>query len=45
MWQSDLVYTKESVLPVCENPYQPNKGVLQKQEEFENLRNYALSET
>jgi len=26
MWQSDLVYTIESVLPVCDKPYQMNNG-------------------
>ena len=26
--QSDLVNTKESVLPVCDKPYHTNKGIL-----------------
>jgi len=25
-WQSDLVYTIESVLPVCDQPYHMNNG-------------------
>jgi len=25
-WQSDLVHTIESVLPVCDNPYDMNNG-------------------
>jgi len=41
-WQSDLVYTKESVLPVCDKPYHTNNWILQKGEEIEVLRNCAL---
>ena len=39
-WHSDLVNTKESLLPVCDKPYY--KGILQKGKEIEKLRNYAL---
>ena len=42
-WKSDLVNTKESVLPVCDIPYQMNKGKVQKGEEIKVLRNCALS--
>jgi len=41
-WQSDLVNTKESVLPVCDKPYQTNKRKIQKREEIEVLQSYAL---
>jgi len=33
-WQPDLVNTKESVLPVCDEPYYTNKGKQQKGEEI-----------
>jgi len=39
-WQSDIVYTKESVLPVCDKPYHTNKRKVQKRERI--LRNCAL---
>jgi len=42
-WQSDLVDTKQSVLPVCDKTYHMNKGILQKGDEIENLPNKALS--
>jgi len=29
MWQFDLVYTIESVLPVCDKPYHMNNGCQQ----------------
>jgi len=41
-WQSDLVNTKESIIPVCDKPYHTNKIILQKWEAIEKLRNYAL---
>jgi len=41
-WQSDLVYTKESILPVCDKPYHTNKNTAQNDEEIESLRNYAF---
>jgi len=44
-WLSDLVNTKESILPVCDKPYYTNNGISHKWEELENLRNYALSST
>jgi len=40
--KSDLVNTKESILPVCDKPYHTNNRILQKWEELEKLRNYAL---
>jgi len=40
--QSDLEYTKQSVIPVCDQLYHTNKGKLQKMEEIDVLRNYAL---
>jgi len=43
--QSDLINTKESILPICDNPYHTNKGILQKWEQLENLRNYAFLKT
>jgi len=33
---------KEIILDVCDKPYHKNKGILQKWEKFEHLRNYAL---
>jgi len=44
-WQSDLVNTIESELPVCDKPYYTNKGILEKGEEIEYVRNYALMHT
>jgi len=41
-WQSDLVNIKESVLPLCDKHHHTNKGILQKVEEIENLRNSAV---
>jgi len=41
-WQSDLVNTKESVLPVCDKPFYMNKRKVQKGDEIEALRNCAL---
>jgi len=41
--QSDLVNTRESVHPVCDQPYYTNKGKVQKGEKIEVFRNYALS--
>jgi len=40
---SDLVNTKESVLPVCNKPYHTNKRNIQKGEETKDMRNYAFS--
>jgi len=40
--QSDLVNTKESVLPVHDKHYHMNKRSVQKEEVIEVLRNYAL---
>ena len=37
-WQSDLVTTKQNVLPVCDKPYHTNKEILQKGEEIENAK-------
>ena len=33
-WQSDLVYTKVSILSVCDQSYHMNKENVQKEEEF-----------
>jgi len=41
-WQSDLVNTKESILPVWDQPYHANKRNIQKGEEIEVLRNCAF---
>ena len=41
-WQSDLVNTKENILPVCDKPYHTNKGIVLKGEEIGVLQNYAL---
>jgi len=40
--QSDLVNIKESVLPVCDQPYRTNNGLQQQWEEIKSLRNYAI---
>ena len=40
--KTDLVNTKESVLPVCDQPIHTNEINEQKEEEIESLRNYAL---
>jgi len=40
--QSDLVNTKESVVPVCDKPYHMKKRNTQKEEEIKVLQNYAL---
>jgi len=42
-WQSDLVYTIESVLPVYDKPYQMNNGLQQMGAEMKHLRNYAFT--
>ena len=42
--QSDLVHTKESILPVCDKPYHTNKRKLQKREDIEVLRNFHFIE-
>ena len=39
---TDLVNTKESILPVCDNPYHTNKGNVQKGEEIGVLRNCSF---
>ena len=41
-WQSDLVNTKKSILPVCDKPYHMNKRTVQKGEEIEVWWNCAL---
>jgi len=41
-WQSDLVITKESLLSVCDKPYNMNKRKVQKGEEIKVLQNCAL---
>ena len=41
-WQSDLVNTKESVLPVRNKPYYTNKRKVQKWEEIEVVRSYKM---
>ena len=41
-WQSDLVKTKESVLPVCSKLYYTNKRKVQKGEEIEVLQNCSF---
>jgi len=28
-WQSELVNTNKSIIPVCDEPYQTTKGILQ----------------
>jgi len=38
-WQSDQLCTEESV---CDKPYHTNKRNVQKEEDMEVLRNYAL---
>jgi len=38
-WQSDLVNTKESVLPVFHKPYNTNKNTTEMEGD---LRNYAM---
>jgi len=43
MWQSDLVITKESVLPVCDEPYHTNKRKVQKVEELKVVWDFALA--
>ena len=42
-WQSDLVNTKESILPVCDKPYHTNKRIVQKGKEIGVLLKYALN--
>jgi len=42
-WQSDIVNTTESELPVCDKPYHTSKGKLQKREKIEVLWNYPLA--
>ena len=42
MWQSDLVDTKERVLPVFDKHYHTNKRKVKTGEEIEFLRNWAL---
>jgi len=41
--QSDLENTKESILPVCDKPYQKIKYNMPHWEELEKLWNYPLS--
>jgi len=41
-WHSDLENTKESILPVCDKPYQKIKENMPLGEELENLWNYPL---
>jgi len=41
-WQSNPTKTYESILPVCDKPYNTNNGILQKGEEVGNLRNFAF---
>jgi len=41
-WQSDLVITKEGILPVCDKPYHMNKRKVQKEEESAVLQNCTL---
>jgi len=41
-WQSDLVNTKESILPVCDKPNTTNKWILQKWDVLEKKSNYAF---
>jgi len=41
--QSDLVYTIESVLPVCDKPYHTNNRFQQMWAEINKLRNHALT--
>jgi len=41
-WKSDLEYTKESILPVCDKPYYKIKENMPLGEELENLWNYPL---
>jgi len=40
-WQSDLVYTIENVLPVCDKPYHMNNGFKQMLAEIKKLWNHA----
>ena len=40
--QSDLVYTLESVLPVCDKPYHMNNGFQQMWAEIKNVWKHAL---
>ena len=41
-WKFHLVYTNESVLPVCDKPYHTNNRNVQKGEAIEVLPNYAF---
>lgn len=45
-WQYNLVHvnTKESVFPVCDNPYHINKRILLKWEDIAHSPNYALDD-
>ena len=45
MWQSDLVNTKESVLPDCDKPYHTDKRILQNGEELENFGTMQYTST
>jgi len=40
--QSDLVYTIESVLPVCDKPYHMNNGFQQMWADIKNVWNHLL---
>jgi len=42
-WQSDLVYTIESVLPVCDKPYYMHYGFQQMWAEIKNLWIHAFA--
>jgi len=42
-WHSDLLNTKENILPVCDKPYHTNQRRVQKGGKIEDLRNYALT--
>ena len=42
-WQSDKVYTKESVLPVCDKPYHMNNGFQQMWAKIKKMCIYAYN--